>query len=216
MKTRNIEITINEAKEWYNSNNDSLKRIALKAFKEEELKHEEFYNIKSLGDACRALDIPYNDAIKVFESTSYIGKASIAMFKLNIIRRALNLGYDLHLTEDSDDYLYYPRNPFVTKDSTYFESDIDSGKMEIIGKIFSDGMPYNVLSGWAGRNGGNGLGSFQYCDGVGHPEADNGFLGCATREIAEHFGKYFGMLIIEAMYGDLPGFTIIEEKYHHL
>lgn len=216
MKTRNIEITINEAKEWYNSNNDSLKRIALKAFREEELKHEEFYNIKSLGDACRALDIPYNDAIKVFESTSYIGKASIAMFKLNIIRRALNLGYDLHLTEDSDDYLYYPRNPFVTKDSTYFESDINSGSMQVIGRIKDEKFSYNVLGGKAYAGNKKNLGDFDSYNGVGHASPVTGFLGCATREIAEHFGKYFGMLIIEAMYGDLPGFTIIEEKYHHL
>lgn len=33
------------------------------------------------------------------------------------------------------------------------------------------------------------------------------------REIARHFGKYFGTLIIEAKYADLVDFEIIEEKY---
>lgn len=42
---------------------------------------------------------------------------------------------------------------------------------------------------------------------------DNGFLGCATEDIARHFGKYFGMLIIEAMYADIVDFEIVEEKY---
>ena len=41
-------------------------------------------------------------------------RASAAMFKLNIIRKALNLGQDLHLTKDpKDSYIYYPYNPFI-------------------------------------------------------------------------------------------------------
>ena len=32
-------------------------------------------------------------------------------------------------------------------------------------------------------------------------------------EIAEHFSKYFGMLITEAKYGDMVKFEVIEEKY---
>lgn len=39
-----------------------------------------------------------------------------------------------------------------------------------------------------------------------------GFLGCATKEIAEHFGKYFGMLITETKYAD-KDFEVIESKY---
>lgn len=38
MKKRKIEISLDTAKEWYNSNNESLKTIALQAFKEKELK----------------------------------------------------------------------------------------------------------------------------------------------------------------------------------
>ena len=40
-----------------------------------------------------------------------------------------------------------------------------------------------------------------------------GFLGCANKEIAQHLGKYFGMLITEAKYGDLADFEIVERKY---
>ena len=40
-----------------------------------------------------------------------------------------------------------------------------------------------------------------------------GFLGCASEEIARHFGKYFGMLITEAKYGDLPDFEIVSRTY---
>lgn len=40
-----------------------------------------------------------------------------------------------------------------------------------------------------------------------------GFIGCACKKIAQHLGKYFGMLIIEAMYADMVDFEIIENKY---
>lgn len=49
------------------------------------------------------------------------------MYKLNIIRQALNLGYDL-IKNAEDSYIYYPYDPFVTKSSTYYKSDINSGK----------------------------------------------------------------------------------------
>ena len=45
---------------------------------------------------------------------------------------------------------------------------------------------------------------------MGGANARFGFLGCATKEIAEHFGKYFGILITEAKYGDMVEFEIIE------
>jgi hypothetical protein len=44
-------------------------------------------------------------------------------------------------------------------------------------------------------------------------DANFGFLGCATKKIAQHFGKYFGMLITEAKYADMVDFEIIENKY---
>ena len=52
--------------------------------------------------------------------------------------------------------------------------------------------------------------------GIGFADAYAGFLGCATEEIAQHFGKYFGILITEAKYGDLPNFEIISSKYYNL
>lgn len=111
----------------------------------------------------------------------------------------------MHLTKDpKDSYTYYPYNPFVTKSSTYYKSEINSGKMEVIGKIKSEGEEYSVLSGDAG------FGSFRPNLGVAYI----GFLGCANKEIAQHFGKYFGMFITTAKYADIiKDFEIIESKY---
>lgn len=209
MKERNVTVTLNKAKEWFNSGNATLKEIALQAFDKDELTYN-FKNITTFKKACEALGLNYDDMFYITKNIATISKASAAMFKLNIIRKALNLGQDLHLTKDpKDSYIYYPYNPFVTKSSTYYKSDINSGKMEVIGKIKSEGEEYNVLGGDADDGGLAGLGGFSSYDGVGTALATFGFLGCANKEIAQHLGKYFGMLITEAKYGDMVDFEII-------
>ena len=213
MKERNIKITLDKAIEWYNSDNESLKEIALQAFDKDELTYN-FKNITTFKKACEALGLNYDIISIVTKDIATFSRASSAMFKINIIRKALNLGQDLHLTKDPEDsYIYYPYNPFVTKSSTHYKSEINSGKIEVIGKIKSEVEEYNVLGGRACIGGHAGLGGFDSCDGVGYAFADIGFLGCANKEIAQHLGKYFGMLITEAKYGDLADFEIVEEKY---
>ena len=141
-------------------------------------------------------------------------KASAAMSQLNIVRKALNLGQDLHLTKNpKDSCIYYPSNPFVTESSVYCKDKLESGKIEIIGKIKSNGTLYNVLNGYPSCWGGTGLGAFLSAIGVGNASTDIGFLGCASNEIAQHFGKYFGILITETKYGDIVDFEIVENKY---
>lgn len=207
---KKIDVSLNEAKEWFNSGNATLKEIALKAFSKDELIYN-FKDITTFKKACEALDLDYDDMFYITKNIATISKASAAMFKLNIIRKALNLGQDLHLTKNPEDsYIYYPYNPFVTKSSTYYKSDINLYKMEIIGKFKCEGEEYNVLSGRAYDNGGlAGLGGFYSNDSVGYVSANIGFLGCANKEIAKHLGKFFGMLITEAKYGDMVDFKII-------
>ena len=212
----NCFISVQQARIMYNSGNEALKEIACSTYTEKELVVD-YKKITNFRKACDALCLNY-DEIKEKADTIYnISKSSAAMFKLNIIRKALNLGQDLHLTKNpKDSYIYYPHNPFVTKSSTYYKSEIDSGKMEVIGKIKSEGEEYNVLGGDATFGGYAGLGYFYYFDGVGHADADIGFFGCVSREIAEHFGKYFGMLITEAKYADMiKDFDIVESKYEN-
>lgn len=209
MKERNVTVTLNKAKEWFNSGNATLKEIALQAFDKDELEYS-FRDITSFKKACEALGLNYDIISIVTKDVATFSRASSAIFKLNIIRKALNLGQDLHLTKDpKDSYIYYPYNPFVTKSSTYYKSEIDSGKMIVIGKIKSEGEEYNVLGGGANYGGLAGLGRFDSYYGVGNAYADIGFLGCANEEIAKHLGKYFGMLITEAKYGDMVDFEII-------
>ena len=211
MEKRNITVTLNKAKEWFNSGNAILKEMALQAFDKDELTYN-FKNITTFKKACEALGLNYNIISIVTKDIATFSRASAAMFKLNIVRKALNLGQNLHLTKDPEDsYIYYPYNPFITKSSTYYKSEINLGKMEVIGKIKSEGEEYNVLGSNDSYGGYTGLGGFDSTSGVGHAAATIGFLGCATKEIAQHLGKSFGMLIIEAQYGDIVDFEFISD-----
>lgn len=209
MKERNITISLAQAREWFNSGNKQLQELALQVFDRKDLT---FRHIVTFKDACEVLGLRYSFSCtdKIIRTFS---RSTSAMYKLNIIRKALNLGQDLHLTKNpKDSYIYYPHNPFVTKSSTYYKNEIDSGKMEVIGKIKSEGEEYNVLCGYATLGVNTALGGFTFYDEVGF--ADIGFLGCASKEIAEHFGKSFGMLITTAKYADIiKDFEVIESKY---
>lgn len=212
-KVRTIPLSLREAKQWYKGNNDTLKKLALRVYTEEELV-DSFVNIKSFKDACDVLNIDYNNVNYVANLVSKISKASAAMFKLNIIRTALNFGQDLNLTTDSkDSRIYCPFNPIMTTNATYYKKELESNKIEIIGRIKNEGISYKVL-GNAYSCGNNGLGSFISDKHIGIADANFAFLGCATKEIAEHFSKYFGMLLTEAKYGDLPNFEIVNQKYN--
>lgn len=214
METRKIAITLEKAVEWFNSGNAALQELALKAFSEKELMYD-FKYITDFKKACGALSYNYNEIAPKVRSIAEISRASAAMFQLNLVRKALNLGYELSLTKGSENsYIHYPYNPFVTKDSVYFMKDLELNKMEIIGRIKNRGNLYNVLGGGAPYECDySGLGCFDSQYGVGSAEASAGFLGCATQEIAQHFSKFFGMLITEAKFADMVDFEIVDDKY---
>lgn len=212
MEKQTITITIEKAREWYHGKNEELREIALQAFDEKDLIFN-FKSIKTFEDACKVLDLNYDKMVLIVNSMNPISKASAAMFQLNIVRQALNFGKDLHLTKDPEDsHIYFPHNPIMTKSCTYYKNEIDSGEMSIIGKIINEGEEYYVLGGYAVLSTDDGLSSFSYGWGIGTSYGTIGFLGCVSKEIAKHFGKYFGMLITEAKYGDLSDFRIIENN----
>ena len=211
MIKRNISITLEKAQEWYNSGNESLKEIALQAFNESELKFD-FRKIKSLSDACSVLGLDYNVILSETCYMKRISRASAAMFNLNIIKKALNLGKELSFTKNPEDsYIYYPFNPIIRRDSIYCSDKIKEGKIKIVGKFKVEGEIYLILgdSAIAGVTCFSGLSAFNPKNGSSQAFSNIAFLGCASREIAEHFSKYFGTLITEAKYGDLKGFEII-------
>lgn len=211
---KTIDVSLNEAKKWYKSGNKTLIELALKVFNEKELKTIHFSEITTFLDAVIAIGMSTQLAYKIIEEIYQASKASVAMFKLNIVRKALNLGKDLSLTKDPEGTcIYYPCNQFVTENSTCYEDDLNSGEVEIIGKFKSGEIEYNVIGGHATISMNLGLGGFSPFEDVGFADANFAFLGCTNKEITKHFGKYFGMLITEAKFGDLPDFEITKDKY---
>lgn len=212
MIKRNVSITLEKAQEWYNSGNDSLKEIALQAFNENELKFD-FRKIKSLCDACNVLDLNYNEVLSELCYIKKISKASAAMFNLNIIKKALNLGKELSFTKNPEDsYICYPFNPIIRRDSIYYSDELKDGKIKIVGKFKVEGETYLILgdSAIANLTCTSGLSAFNSKNRSSQAFSNIAFLGCASREIAEHFSRYFGTLITQAKYGDLKGFEIIQ------
>ena len=105
------------------------------------------------------------------------------------------------------------RNITVTLDKAreWFNSENATLREIALQAFDKDELTYNVLSGDATDGVNAGLGNFNPNIGVGFAANNLGFLGCASKEIAQHLGKYFGMLITEAKYGDMVDFEIISD-----
>lgn len=202
MMTRNVTLTLEKAREWFNSDSVELKEVALQAFTREELTIPRFESIKTFENAMDALgwDLKYRRFIRThIEEVSTYSPASAAMIKLSIIRKALNLGENMELTKGN---IYYPYNPFITKSSTHYDNEIKEGLMSVVAEFEYKDQRYRLVGGCAYYGSTSGLGYFDSSDGVSGAFSNVGFLGCATRVIAQHFGKYFAKVIFDAKYGD--------------
>lgn len=219
METKQIDINIVDARKWYYGDNAELKKIALQAFTKEELTAELHKKIITFEDALNALGYS-SDYDKDYihcniKSVSKYSKSSAAMIKLNLVRKALNLGNDIHLTNNEALFsgMYSPYFKFYN-DEDYHKIKMDTTKY--IGKFESEGKLYHVISGVISHDG-YGIGNYvstyvppDKYNNICHAHIDTGFLGCANYSIAEHLGTYFGMLILEAMYGDMIDFKVIK------
>ena len=188
-----------------------MKDIALRAYSEDELSFD-FSDIKTFEDACMVLGLDYDDMKKKVSSIYEASKSSAALFKLNIIGRALNFGHNLYLIENPrDSFIFYPYNPLITSYSVYYRDELSTGKMEIIGKVRCNGEEFKVLGGYANNSILDGFGRFESTSGVADADTDIALFGCTSKEIAQHFSRYFGMLITQARFGDIiEDFEIIE------
>ena len=211
MEERKVTVTLNKAREWFNSGNAALREVALQAFDKDELTYN-FKNIITFEKACEVLGLNHS---AIVSDVATMSVSVAAMLKLNIIRRALNLGYDMHFAKNPrNSFLYYPYNPLATipEGCNYYKEQINSGIFQIIGKVKIEGVKYNVLGGGITYDVNSGLGGFNYQTGICRCRSEVSLFGCATKEIAEHFSKYFGILITTAKYAD-NDFEVIESKY---
>lgn len=201
METRNVTLTLEKAKEFYNSGNAALKEVALQAFTQEELTTPKYTDIKTFEDAVKALGM---DLDNVLCNISYMedveGKFSkhlIAIYKLDIIRKALN-GADWNPKMAEGD-IYYGWVRFYKK-----SSNVPSDK-KIIGNFIANGQKYLLVGGFRDCRSCAGLGSFYSRFGCGSSHAYLGLLCCKSAKIAKYMSEEFGKIIFDACYAHHVG-----------
>lgn len=209
---KNLNISLKTARRWYNSKDKHLKTEALKVFDEKELKYT-FKDIEHLKDACEILDLNYTIILSKMNSIAEFSKASAATLALNIIKKAINLEKEINFIEEPN--LWYPYNPIITDKCIFYRNEFWSENMEILGIVSVKDKKYKVVGGTASISVYQGLCNFDDRDNIGIADANVGFLGCANREIAEHFSRNFGLLITQAKYGDFPYFNIYKDFKHY-
>ena len=201
METRNVTLTLEKAKEFYNSGNAALKEVALQAFTQEELTTPKYTDIKTFKDAVKALGMDPDD---VFCDISHmeaiegkLGKHLTAIYKLDIIRKALN-GADWK-PKIAEGNIYYGWVRFY-KEFT----DVPSDK-KIIGSFYADGKKYLLVGGFGSLAPYSSLSGFYSGFGYGDSYPNLGLLCCKSIEIAQYMSKQFGKIIFDACYAQHIG-----------
>lgn len=201
MESRNVTLTLQRAKEFYNSSNAALMEAALQAFTKEELTNPEYTNIKTFEDACEALRMNMNNVEYDLFNLSCIedglGEHLTAIYKLDTIRKALN-GTDWK-PKMAEGNIYYGWVRFY-KESSNVPSD-----KKIIGNFIADGQKYLLVGGFGDCRFSAGLGSFYSGYGYGYSNADFGLLCCKSAEIAQYMSEQFGKIIFDACYAHHVG-----------
>ena len=201
METRNVTLTLQKAKEFYNSGNAALKEVALQAFTKKELTTSKYTDIKTFVDACKALGMDINKVARDLNNLicleGGLGKHLRAIYKLDIIRKALN-GADWK-PKMAEGNIYYGWVRFYKQ-----SSDIPHNK-KIIGKFIADGQKYLLVGGFGGFRLGKGLGAFCSVYGHGILDTHSSLLCCKSVEIAQYMSEQFGKLIFEACYAHHVG-----------
>lgn len=202
MESRNVILTLEKAREFYNSDNTTLKEVALQAFTKEELTIPKYTDIKTFEDAVKALgmdnvlcDISYMEDIE-----GKLGKHLIAIYKLDIICKALNGNWKPSLVQGS---VYYPYVRFYPAGQKAREAVSENKTLEIGKSFIADGKKYTLVGGGYDSYHYGGLAGFGYGYGDVHPTL--GLLGCKSREIADHMSRYFSKEIFEATYAHHTG-----------
>lgn len=205
MESRNIELTLEKAREWYNSGSADLKEVALQAYTEDELEIPYWQNIKTFEDASRVIGMSYARIIEHIRTLDYLGKVNnfqkhlIAIYKLDIIRKALNKGFGKpRMTEGT---IYYPYIKYYPTGSDAIEIEEDNN-FRVNGIFKANGVEYSLIGGdYCYYN--NGLGNYNF--GGGSVHASPGLFACKSKEIAKHMSKYFAKEIFEACYAQYIG-----------
>ena len=195
METRNVEVSLAKAREWYKSNNKALKEVALKTHTKEELEGTDWKSITSFEDACDALGLSRKDELANVKKLSAISAHAAAIYKLDIVHKALNEGETPSLVSGN---IYYPWVRFYPYSSRPDAQTLKKNNW-VLGETFVHGGSVYILVGGSSSNSyGYGIGYF--CGGDGSVNTCGGLLYCKSRKIAQHMSRHFSRLIFDAVY----------------
>ena len=133
-----------------------------------------------------------SDLNRLSHMESSLGKHLTAIYKLDIIRKALN-GADWKPKMTEGD-IYYGWVRFYEQ-----SSDILSDK-KIIGNFIADGQKYLLVGGFGECGYYDGLGNLYSECGFGDSYPNLGLFCCKSAEIAQYMSEQFGKIIFDACY----------------
>jgi hypothetical protein len=160
-------------------------------------------DVKTFEDVLDVMNM-FKSSIQAIEekipSVSLINK-----YKCDLILSALHSVENYIIPNDlTVGNVYYPIPRF------YKRGQEPEHKDNIIGMFRHKRTTYVLVGGYA-NYGSTGLGCFNSYGEVGRVWTLVGFLPCATREIAEHFSRYFGRFMFDALYADRVSYTFLNE-----
>lgn len=195
MDTRNVAVTLEKAKEWYNSDNATLKEVALQAFTEQELKTTKFKDIKTFEQSVEALGLEHSNVVMnlvQFSSQGYGANTAThlkAIYKIDIICKSLNGDWQPDLVSG---YVYYPWVRFFKANKVP-----ESSKKDITNYFKYKGVKYALVGGDCEHC---LVGFGPFCGGDGFCIASPGLFGCKSKDIALHMSKCFAKEIFLACF----------------
>lgn len=161
-------------------------------------------DVKTFEDVLDVMNISKSSIQAIEEkipSVSLINK-----YKCDLILSALHSVENYIIPNDlTVGNVYYPIPRFYKKGQEPEHKD------NIIGMFHHKRTTYVLVGGDADIGSYAGLGFFTSHNGVGGVWTNVGFLPCATREIAEHFSRYFGRFMFDALYADRVSYTFLNE-----
>lgn len=192
MEERILTINLQEARKWYKGNVKELRDLALKTFSEDELECPQWQSIKTWDDVLNALNISDDITLGLPTKARYAAR-------VQMIRETLNADYDLKLWEG---IIWYPYFRIGPENKVVKYSNFNCGNIKVSKYLSNSKDKLFYVGGCALLGSTLGSGCFPYCNGIRYSDPACGSLGCATKEIAEHFGKYFYFEILASWFGD--------------
>lgn len=176
-----LEVTLEQAREWYESGNEDLKKLALTAFSEEML----IPSFKEIVESEEDYGF-WNTLVCPPSMTEQLS----SLAKLQTVLDALNEGHKFNLLTGT---IWYPWVRFFRMKSVPKDA-------EVIGHFRYQGEKFALVGGPAYNGGHAGLGSFLSSIGVGNAGSYVGMLACKSEEIAKYVSTQFGKLVFDACF----------------